>query len=970
MAKLVQGVRPATGMTTRGLLQGWLFLMAACGVLSIVLGNKSPGGDGGAEKDPDYPALFQDLSHYLNRYYLDLDRISPRNLIEKAFAAMENAVDEIYVENSDPQNPVLVLHVDGHAESFNVSTVTSLETAVKMLERVFVFVKENYHGETPINEVRYAAANGFLAGLDPHTLVFSPEDFKDFSVHIEGEICGVGMYVGSRDGKLQVLEVLKGTPAQKAGFLKGDLIAKIGDESTINMTVTEAVDKIRGACGSDVSLTVKRASPDDPEKLDARTISVERARVVIKSVESKLIPDFNKDGTGPWKGGVGYVQVINFDKNTTPSLRQHLDRLQAENGGKSLAGLILDLRNNSGGLLTQAVDMSDLFLESGEIVIQASRGDKLLKQKAQRDGIEPDYPIVVLSNESSASGAEIVIGALQKNNRAIVLGTRSFGKGSVQQLHQLANDAQLKITVSEYLIPGNISIQENGVVPQILAQAEVEEGGEIDLFPNERAASERNYEKHLVSRYARKESPVYTLNYLFVPSDAESNSDRFMSGDLDPEKDKLVQMALRVMKVADKPFRPDVILSEKKDEILALRHDLFEEIVLHLKEKGIDWSADPSGGTLPIESSNLDLTVAKEFVQEASKEKDDPVPVNKMVVTAKLTNKSTKPIYRMKGISRSDFVIYKDHEFLFGKVEPGQTVERVVKARLPYFPYPRNDLFTVEVSTTGDLPAGDDAPADKVLLSQSLQVELVDAGRPAFAYSAHLTDAKSGERVSELKEGMNVHLTLKVKNCGSAVAHKGIAILRNETGRQIFLEKGRLDFSELKPGSETEFEFAFEVRDGEPVDQYKFEVAVADSYSNATLAKKFLITRASATEPAKTGDASLFVNDAPYTPPEITASLLDPETHKQVLLTGKDSLQLEAVVRAPQASEFKAWVMTAAVGDHDAPPDKILFADSAGKEKLKIERPVSIKKGINLFTVVSSDRNGLESRQSLVVRRE
>jgi hypothetical protein len=164
MAKLVQGVRPATGMTTRGLLQGWLFLMAACGCSPSFSATSPPGGDGGAEKDPDYPALFQDLSHYLNRYYLDLDRISPRNLIEKAFAAMENAVDEIYVENSDPQNPVLVLHVDGHAESFNVSTVTSLETAVNMLERVFVFVKENYHGETPINEVRYAAANGFLAG--------------------------------------------------------------------------------------------------------------------------------------------------------------------------------------------------------------------------------------------------------------------------------------------------------------------------------------------------------------------------------------------------------------------------------------------------------------------------------------------------------------------------------------------------------------------------------------------------------------------------------------------------------------------------------------------------------------------------------------------------------------------------------------------------------------------------------------
>src|SRR5437867_3606831 len=315
--------------------------------LSLLLGSvPSTAQTQKEKKDPDYPLLFHDVARLLQDHYLDLDRLTPRPLVEKAFAAIENAADEIYVENSDPANPYLALHVDSKVQVLNLISVETLDDAVKMLETVFDFLKRNYHGDTALNEIRYAAANGFLSGLDPHTIVFSPEAFKDFSVHIEGEIYGVGMYVGTREGKLTVIEVLKETPAFKAGFKKQDQITKIGEESTINMSVNEAVDKIRGPLKSVVKLTIKRPSKDDAAKLETLVIPVERNRVVIKSVESALIKGWNAEGSGPWKGGVGYAKVVNFDKNTTSSLEECLDRLKEQNGGNALAGLILDLRDN------------------------------------------------------------------------------------------------------------------------------------------------------------------------------------------------------------------------------------------------------------------------------------------------------------------------------------------------------------------------------------------------------------------------------------------------------------------------------------------------------------------------------------------------------------------------------------------------------------------------------------------------
>ncbi len=915
----------------------------------------------GDDKQPYVPELFPTLEQSLKRFYLDPTRIQPRKLVRKALGALENAVDEIYVKEAGDDSPLVQIHLSGKVYVVSLAGVNTLQDVVSLFDGLFNFVRQNYRGNLGVGDIQYAVANGFLSGLDPHTMVFSPKDFRNFSVHIEGEIFGVGMYVGNRDGKLTVIEVLPETPAQRAGFKKNDQIAQIGDESTINMTVPEAVDKIRGPRKSKVTLTVKRARRDDPNKLETIPIEVARDKVVIKSVESKLINDRTGDTLGGPDSAVGYVTVRNFDKNTTDGkngLIEHLAKLEQQNGGKELAGLILDLRGNSGGLLRQAVKMSDLFLTRGDIVVQATRGNLVNREDANDDDDEPTYPIVVLSDQGSASGAEIVIGALQKNDRAVVLGTRTFGKGSVQQLHRMPREAQLKITVSEYLIPGDISIQSNGVVPDILALPVTLDGKDndknFDLFPRVRSLTESNYQEHIVSRYAKEEEPSFTLKYLHDPVEYDADNDPFVSGNLQPAKDKLVLMALGLLGDMQETNSREAVLKRQKDEIEELNQTLYAEIVARLAELGIDWSA----GENPTEK-NVQLTISSERIQEPSGDDEDPVPVNKLRLTARLTNNGTAPLYRVKGITSSEYFLYKHREFLFGKVAPGETVERSLQIRLPYFPNARNDLITIELS-------GED---DAVFHSGSLALELLDGGRPRFAFKYELIDAKSERPIRSLEPETQAVLRVTVTNSGDATAHKGVVILRSEMGREVFLSKGRVEFTELEAGGDFVADCRFNIRAGVDISLYKFELAVVDSYSGANLSRKLEI-------PSSEFQVKEFTTGTTYEAPIVNATFSAASTNgggepggPPLLVTGASSLTLKAMIESASGAPFKSWVIQSPIDETEIFPDKIFFVDSKGRGESQWQTVVPLSEGTNVFTVVAEDNDGLMGRKNLVVRR-
>jgi carboxyl-terminal processing protease len=328
---------------------------------------------------------------------------------------------------------------------------------LELFARVLSYVQNNYVERVDERQLVYGAIRGMLDTLDPHTVFMPPEVFKEMKIDTSGEFGGLGLDVVKRGEVLVVVSPVDDTPAARAGIQPGDEILAIDGESTKGMDVGRASAKMRGPAGQRVTLTLMRAGFSQPQD-----IVLLRDHVRIVSVEGALY------------GAIGWVRLKNFQERTDAALKKELDRLRAQNGGRELAGLVLDLRNNPGGLLDQAVAVSDRFLP-GRLTIVTTRGRggrNLTEEKSREAGTEPDYPMVVLVNAGSASASEIVAGALQDHGRATVLGTPTFGKGSVQTVIELEDGSGLKLTIARYYTPKGRSIQERGIEPDYLVPAE------------------------------------------------------------------------------------------------------------------------------------------------------------------------------------------------------------------------------------------------------------------------------------------------------------------------------------------------------------------------------------------------------------------------------------------------------------------------------------------------------------------
>ncbi|MGW8312599.1 MAG: S41 family peptidase [Desulfuromonadales bacterium] len=338
---------------------------------------------------------------------------------------------------------------------------------LQLFTDVLTIVQRSYVEEVSIKDLIYGAIEGMLASLDPHSGFMSPEIYKEMKVDTRGEFGGLGIEISLRDGVLTIISPIEDTPASRAGLLAGDQILKIENEYTKDMEITEAVQLMRGAPGTKITITVMRPTFEKPQPF-----TMEREIIKVQSVKAKTL-----------EKGFGYVRLTQFQEHTTEDLSKALTRLHEESGG-TLQGLILDLRNNPGGLLDQAVDVADKFLTEGLIVYtQGREADAQMKFSATRSGTEPDFPMVLLINGGSASASEIVAGALQDHGRAVVMGTQSFGKGSVQTIIPLSDDSGLRLTTAKYYTPSGASIQARGIIPDIeVLQSEIKEVQEVDHF--------------------------------------------------------------------------------------------------------------------------------------------------------------------------------------------------------------------------------------------------------------------------------------------------------------------------------------------------------------------------------------------------------------------------------------------------------------------------------------------------------
>ncbi|MDH5528155.1 MAG: S41 family peptidase [Nitrospirota bacterium] len=346
---------------------------------------------------------------------------------------------------------------------------------LKVFTEVLSHIQDRYVEEVDTEELVEGAIKGMMATLDPHSSFMRRQDYQELKVDTQGEFAGLGIQIGVKDGKLVVIAPIEDTPADRAGIQSGDHIAEVDGKPTRDMTMMDAVNHMRGRKGTSVTLTILRAKEEKPLK-----ITVVRDIIKLESVRARMVDD-----------GIGYLRITQFQDRTGEEMRKHLARM-ADDG---MEQLVFDLRNNPGGLLTAAVEVSEQFLDEGQLVvyIQGRNGDR--EEYFGHGGRYRDIPVVVLVNAGSASASEIVSGALQDTGRAVIMGIQSFGKGSVQSVLPLSDESGLRLTTAKYYTPSGRSIQGTGITPDIVVEFDPER--EISNERKRAFVREKDLEGHL-----------------------------------------------------------------------------------------------------------------------------------------------------------------------------------------------------------------------------------------------------------------------------------------------------------------------------------------------------------------------------------------------------------------------------------------------------------------------------------------
>ncbi len=810
--------------------------------------------DGKASHELSSLRVLTKVIHYVKENYVDPKRVRPKEMLVASLEAVEKSVPDVMVEGNAEQGRVH-LNVNGKLKDFDIGHVDSLWKMSFTLKDIFDFVAHNMRPVEDSREVEYAAVNGMLQTLDPHSVLLRPELYREMKLTTKGEFGGLGFVIQMREGVLTVVKVLAKTPAFRAGVKKDDQILKIGEESTMNMELNEAVGKLRGAVDSKVSITTMRKGWEKSQQL-----TVTRAMITIESVQAKLLA-----------ANVGYVRLKNFQGNTTRDLQASLEELgeQAKKNGNAagLKGLVLDLRGNPGGLLDQAIQVSDLFLSSGTIVSTVGLSDKLREEKrAHQDDEDDFFPIAVLVNAGSASASEIVAGALKNQNRAVIIGRQSFGKGSVQVLYDFPDESALKLTIAKYLTPGDISIQEVGITPDIQLIPTRVTKERVDLFAPRRTMGEADLESHFANpangQAAKKrddvvlrEKSIDTLKYLkeekekpekvakvepkkdakspapkggknvltdseVPPAHEEELDDQLDAESQDEVKEDFEVTFAREFLLAAPKLRRDEQLKAGKNYVAEKRQAEEKRIADAINTLGVDWSAGETPKNLHLVSS-LKPTPDKKIVAGES------VPLELTV-----ENKGAEPVKRLRAWIESDNGFLDRREFLFGQVKPGEKKTWTVNVKTPKDLASRRDGVTVKLQDDSGVVAE----------STAGELTIVELPRPQFAFTWSIVDdcaACNGDGL--VQRGETIWLFVDVTNVGSGKALDSFSSVRNASDANIFIEKGRFKLGELAPGETKSARFQLEVKKAFKSDEIGLRYAIIDEPLEEFTADKLLI---------------------------------------------------------------------------------------------------------------------------------
>lgn len=821
-----------------------------------------PAERGGSSRDDGY--RLEDLAVYsavlarVAENYVDPRRVDPKAMLLAALDQVERTVAEVMVEPGSTPDRVKVT-VGSASREFDISGLTTIYSPRLVMGDIMAFVRKHLVAHKDLREIEYAAVNGMLSTLDPHSVLLDPRLYREMRLTTRGEFGGVGFVIAMRDGNLTVVKVLKNTPAQRAGIRAKDVIVKIEEQSTVNMDLQDAVDRLRGTPNTKVAVTVMRTGWTEPRRL-----GMVRENITVETVPFAKVLDH----------GIGYVRVSGFAANTTRLLRAALAQERAQAGG-ALRGLILDLRGNPGGVLEQAIEMSDLFLSSGLIVrtVGHDRRDVQVAQaRPDRDDLT-GLPMVVLVNNTSASASEIVAGALKNNGRALVVGRQTFGKGSVQVLYddlpgRHGDAPALKLTVYQYLTAGDVSIQEVGITPDVLLLpgralkeainyfAPPRTMGEADLDHHFGNGMGPGLEKRTEERRRRVEKADLELRYLLDEKEdlvaksmkAEQRREQAQKAqddsgepapleleedDVDANPDELVEdYQIRFAKelLARAPFAERAPLLEAARQLVAERRGQEESrLQARLSQLGVDWSGGPAAGK---PRAAVTVTPAPGKRVQAG----ETVPW-----TVTVENRGDGPFRRLRAWAVVDKNPLLDRrEFVFGLVKPGERRSWTVPVKLPRSLDSRRDDVTLHFEDQGGR-----APPDAVT-----SLEVVERPKPLFAFSVQVEDGAGGNGDGLIERGEDVQLRVDVRNAGAGPSGERTYVSLKSLGdEKVFIKKGRQVLGALKPGEVKSALLNLEVRRGFKPGAVPVQLQVVDEKLEEYVSEKLNLPVASEAPP-------------------------------------------------------------------------------------------------------------------------
>ncbi|MCP4807181.1 MAG: PDZ domain-containing protein [Proteobacteria bacterium] len=871
--------------------------------------------------------LLQRTIYFVDEKYVDPNRVDPDLMFDEALDSVERRVGEVLFRR-EPGGRLLHIAVGSYTTTLELPPIETTRVMTDQLSRVAAVLEaELSSDEVPFPEIEYALVNGVLSSLDPHSVLLPPEDSKEMDVENSGEFGGLGITIALREGRLTVEYPLEDTPAYRVGLKADDRIVRIDGQSTINMDLTEAVSKLRGEVGTTVQVHVERDGWNEPKPFD-----IERARIKINPVKGELL-----------EGGVGYVRVTNFHGMVTNDLTALMAQFARENGG-NLRGLVLDLRSNPGGYLNQAVDVSDMFLSNGQIVSTVERGNRNVdSQGASRGNTEGDYPIIILVNANSASASEIVAGALKNNGRAVILGERTFGKGSVQHLYENpGDDSKLKLTVAKYLTPGEHSIQAIGVPPDILVEQTImvddpdaeDDRPLVAMYARERVRREADLDHSLEQMENSGDPAVYSVRFLYQPDPDQPRSDQLNLND-----DWEVQFARDLILASPEDANRAEVLSSVGSVVSTHGKRQAKEIEGAFSDAGLDWS---SGDQPATPSLTVEVDLGEDGVLTAGEEHEE-------MVWVRVTNTGTEPVHQVMAVSESTLDFLDGDEFYVGKLAPGET--RSWPTRVALIEGYRDEVGEVDITVYDG--------SRRELAQSTHMVRTVGQPLPRFSWTYEIRDSGvegvhgDGDGIAEAGETVALHLELT--NVGDGATSEAFAKIKNKSSGALDLEVGVLELGVIEPGETAEGDFLFKVKGTEPLElDFKLGDQLKYDYS--------AIWRGGFYELSGQGEHLVIpvATESSWdtrTPPAIDV------TRQPGLVSGDGQVVLSGVVKDDKGLRD---VIVYRTSEDDG--GKIFFqGGTEGVTTLPFTVDARLDVGWNLFVVVARDGEGLTDVQSVSV---